>query len=107
MRIITDKNIDQISSMNNGAKISDLEEINTSDVIKTQTKPVVDKRCYMLSVEELKQQQGDKMEKTIQSSIIDINKEQEELEDEEDEEALLQALEQLENPSLVSEKDNI
>ena len=106
MRIITDKNIDQISSMNNSSVINDLDEIDAAELIKSQSVVKSSEPNVSLSVEELKQKQSDQLEKTIQSSIVDVKKDKlKEQQEDDDEEELLKALEELENPTLdIGEK---
>lgn len=104
MRIITDKNIDQISSMNNSKTITDLEQFDSDEIVKSQVSAPVEKdqEPVSLTVEELKAKQTDKLEQTVQNSILDKTKEQlKEQEEEDDEEALLKALDELENPTIT------
>ncbi len=99
MRIITDKNINQLSSMNVKNKIDSLDDFDKESIIKSQVREQEE-------LQELQENQDDidvdqqidlddlELEKTIKENIVDLDKEQELQEEEESEAELLAALDE-------------
>ena len=117
MRIITDKNIDQLSSMNPSNKISNLDDIDQEAIIKAQKtatqKPTTQKSITKksatkslppipsISVKESQELSDQSLRKTIAENIVDIEKlKKQEDEEELDEEELLKALDEVSSPKL-------
>ena len=112
MRIITDQNIDQLSSMNPSNKIADLDDIDQEAIIKSQSiatkKPSTKKPTakqeptISLSVEETQEKSDKSLGKTIAENIVDVEKLEKDAEEEDlDELELLDALEKVSSPKLT------
>jgi hypothetical protein len=106
MRIITDQNIDQLSSMNPSSEIKDFDDIDPQAIIKSQTSlkktTVKEEPTISLSVKETQEQSDKLLDKAISENIIDVKKLEKEAEQEEfDEAELLDALEKVSSPKLT------
>ena len=106
MRIITDQNIDQLSSMNPSSEIRDFDDIDPQAIIKSQTSlkktTVKEEPTISLSVKETQEQSDKLLDKAISENIIDVKKLEKEAEQEEfDEAELLDALEKVSSPKLT------
>ena len=112
MRIITDQNIDQLSSMNPHNIIADLDDIDQEAIIKSQSiatkksstkKPTTKQEpTISLSVKETQEKSDKSLGKTIAENIVDVEKVEKDAEEEDlDEAELLDALEKVSSPKLT------
>ena len=98
MRIITDKNINQLSSMN-ATNIDNLEEFDKESIITNQ--PLKSETLNPEeSVEALQDRQDETLEETIASNIIDLDKETQLKKQDEENEKLLVDFESQPKPSI-------
>ena len=100
MRIITDKNVDKLSTMN-ALSIDNLDDFDKEQIIKSQS---IKKDTILpeISLEEMQDLQDDALEKTITKNIIDLDKNREVEKELDSETELLAELDKLENPLVTT-----